>query len=61
MTDLSGDDLPRDPDLAHAPEELQLLAALHEGQVVVLDESGVSRDVLVLVPAVFGRHRRMKE
>ena len=58
MTD---DELPRDPDLDLAPEALQLLAELNHGRVLVLDEDGVSCDVLVLVPALFGHARELDD
>lgn len=55
------DDLPRDPDFDTVHEELELLAGLNHGQVVVISEDGVSRDTLVVVPGLFGHAARLKE
>lgn len=62
MTDRSADDeLPPDPELDAAPEELRLLAGIGDGAAVVISEDGVSTDTVVLVPAVWGHYRRMTE
>jgi len=56
------DAMPRDPDWDDVPEELRLLAGFNHGRVVVLDESGVSNDdVLVVVPSLFAHTRRLEE
>ena len=55
------DELPADPDLAHVPADLRLLAGLNHGQVTVLDEDGVSSDTLVLVPGLWGHLHRLAE
>ena len=50
---MNDDELPVDPDLDHVPSDLRLLAGLNGGRVLVLDADGVSRDALVIVPALF--------
>jgi hypothetical protein len=54
------DDMPRDPDWADVPEELQLLAGLDHASVIVLCEDGVSRDALCVVPSLFAHARRLE-
>ena len=57
----SDESLPRDPDWDDVPEELRLLAGLGDGQVTVLCADGVSHDVMVIVPGLFGHTRRLTE
>jgi hypothetical protein len=54
-------ELPPDPDWDDVPEELVLLSALNDGQVVVLDEDGVGPATLVVVPSLFAHARRLEE
>ena len=54
-------ELPPDPDWDDVPEELVLLSALNDGQVVVLDEDGVGPATLVVVPSLFAHARRLRE
>lgn len=54
------DELPRDPDFDSVPDELLLLSGLG-APVIVLDESGVSHDTLVVVPQMWAHARRAIE
>jgi hypothetical protein len=56
---VTADDLPRDPDWDDVPEELALLAGL--ARVGVIEPAGASRDVLVIVPGMFGHARRLED
>jgi hypothetical protein len=53
------DELPADPDLDDVPEELRILSGVDHGQVVVLDDDGVSREQLAVVPSVYAHARRL--
>ncbi len=55
------DELPPDPDLDFVDPDLRLLAGLNGGRVVVLDESGVSHDQLMIAPSLFRRAREIEE
>jgi hypothetical protein len=54
------DDLPADPDYDSVPDELVQLQDLR-APVIVLDESGVSSDTLVIVPSLWAAARRLRE
>lgn len=58
---MSDPELPEDPDMSAVPSDLQLLHGLGHGTVTVLSEDGVSRDLLVLVPGMWGHARRLEE
>jgi hypothetical protein len=59
MEMIDHDDLPRDPDLDHVPDELQLIAGL--GPATVIDADGVGSATLVIVPGLFGHARRLRD